>query len=501
MIFAEHKDAVMKRFATESGPVFNSDIPERIINRWHAQFMAVPGLAGIPANPRLINKFTLGADPEFLMTDRAGHVLNAQNFGLQSGLAFGMDTNGRLVELRPSPSRFALDVVSSVLAELRWMSLMVPETMTADSWITDPFHIRDGVGGHIHFARKLNVQSTKMDTGKLDKLFRVLMKIGFYDEHTCQVRINETHYGRFGDYRIQKHGYEYRSMPTWMNTPLTAYLAIVLAKLTLVPGSPLYDALSTIGPKGKITQYEEALTNTLRYYKGQDDDALIALRAIEMHGWPRCAKQSDFRPHWGIMYSQRKSVPEIVPDMITPSEGDRNAVFNYLTQGLPIPPSEPATTWTPTHYLKGFTSPYTYSPTRGRIGLGELISGMTVNTSLPLAVLPYDSRYVNVVMIPTKFYRNKAMLETIRKEIENWDEEVKFQETSTEFQISISVTMREPLKSPIVRKFLLSGLFPIWKVGDAKETSLEEYVARMAVTTKEPKKPEAPKWVSKELKD
>ena len=64
----------------------------------------------VPAVPRLLNHFKLGADPEFAFLNE-GKQHSAHDFGLRAGLCFGADNNGRLVELRPRASRYAVEVV------------------------------------------------------------------------------------------------------------------------------------------------------------------------------------------------------------------------------------------------------------------------------------------------------------------------------------------------------------------------------------------------------
>src|SRR5947209_1620987 len=54
----------------------------------------------VPVSPRLINHFPVGADPELVFTNLENEQVPAVNFRLSAGLSFGMDNNGRLVELR-----------------------------------------------------------------------------------------------------------------------------------------------------------------------------------------------------------------------------------------------------------------------------------------------------------------------------------------------------------------------------------------------------------------
>src|SRR5581483_4609146 len=39
------------------------------------------------------------------------------------------------------------------------------------------------------------------------------------------------HYGMPGDFRLQTHGYEYRTFPSWLDSPALAFISITLAKL------------------------------------------------------------------------------------------------------------------------------------------------------------------------------------------------------------------------------------------------------------------------------
>src|SRR5271166_3954276 len=73
-------------------------VPSHMMQRWVNRLLALP--KGFAGQRRYVNRFKLGADPEFVFLHN-GVRINAQNLGLSQGLAYGMDNNGRLTEIRP----------------------------------------------------------------------------------------------------------------------------------------------------------------------------------------------------------------------------------------------------------------------------------------------------------------------------------------------------------------------------------------------------------------
>src|SRR5438105_15380826 len=114
-------------------PLILSAVPEALRTKWMERFYTATRPEKVPTQPRLLNHFKLGADPEFAIARQVGpqnEIFYAEQLQLIAGLCVGADNNGRLVELRPAPSRFALEVVASMLSELRWLAVIRPKTAT-----------------------------------------------------------------------------------------------------------------------------------------------------------------------------------------------------------------------------------------------------------------------------------------------------------------------------------------------------------------------------------
>lgn len=294
-----------------------------------------------PRTPRLINRFSLGADPEFVFIDKLDHYMYAENLGLNTLQAFGCDMAGRQAELRAHPSKFALRVVASLVDTLRWMAYAHPTSVTY-KWAAMAFNGRDGIGGHVHFGRRR--PDLEHDKVILDTTTMTLLGLGVINKSFFDQRVRETRaYGGYGDVRRQSHGYEYRTLPTQMASPWMFYFTLVLNKLVLYQGSA-WKPLPANAAKEVTALFEK--------FADRDDDAAIALKALKLYGLPRDVN-TDFKQIWGVETNpyllSNKVDPErlFFPSTIRPQEETCNELFDFLVQGTAIPKRIPSCTWTP----------------------------------------------------------------------------------------------------------------------------------------------------------
>lgn len=349
-------------------------------------------LAKVPAQPRLVNHFMLGADPEFMFIAN-GKPVHAEALKLTAGLCVGADNNGRLVELRPKPSRFALKVLASVASELKWLALMYPKALDCE-WKAGAYAGQDGLGGHVHFGRKraalpLGPSCPYTDAHEviaLDHLEMLLESSEVFSKRECTLRRKESHgghYGNLSDVRAQAHGWEYRTLPSWLNSPWLAYLSLVLSKL-VVHDHSFGEMLPTVV---NASQARRWIRNILARFKDLDDDARIAYLGLDVWGLPRATQNAtDFKEAWGIFglanpVNPPYQVPELLPPFIDPSQTDVEEMFRLIVYGkaissfLPSPPTWPFQTL-PMGYLALQKS----TNTRVSPGLGELVwDGVTLH--------------------------------------------------------------------------------------------------------------------------
>jgi len=429
-------------------------LPSELPKKWLAKFYRTPKIEALSRSTRLVNRFMVGADPEFTLADGIGKLVHANTFKLHVGLAFGADLAGRPVELRPAPSRFALDVLASILTELRWMALTVPKIRECQ-WFARPYVEHDGIGGHVHFGRK-RLDKRDREVNGLDRLASMLTALDVFDRRAVQQRNEDTVYGKFGDVRDQAHGYEYRTLPTWLSSPWLAYLTLVLSKLAV------YDPMlieKSVPSKG-------TLRNLLAFYKGLDDDAMIAYAALERFGWPK-QDVGDFKSAWGLTYPKDLLPTKVlIPEVIEPTDEDRQQIFNLLVKGTPIPAVVPKPNWGPTTLPEGYYPLAYHSDTTGgprRRGFGELMAGLAHHENAKVRIETGEGDPLRILH-PTGLKIPREFSGT----------QIKFY-PNEEVIIYIGQRFREDANKMVqLKKFLLEH-FPVWKFADVKPDSFKEF--------------------------
>jgi hypothetical protein len=298
------------------------------------------GIEIYPRTARLVNRFSLGSDPEFILNSASGKYVYAESCGLTTSRAFGADMAGRQAEIRAYPSKFALKVVASIVDSLRWMAYVHLAETGPLVWSAISYNGKDGCGGHIHLGRRR--PNRQEDAKLLDELCGTLIRTGVFNKRLFDNRAYNTHYGKYGDIRPQSHGYEYRTLPTQMASPWLTYFVLVVNKLLI------YDR-----------NLSKTIPELLYEYKDRDDDAAIALQALQKWGMPT-EDTSDFRTRWGVpMWDASQLVPNSLddrffPSVIKPEEDTCHELFEYLTQGTQMPLRTPPPTWEPYRLPMGF---------------------------------------------------------------------------------------------------------------------------------------------------
>lgn len=446
-------------------------IPTRLLDKWWGQFKDAPAITTIPNNPRLVNRFTIGADPEFSLT-QDGKPFPVMKIGLQTGLAFGMDMNGRLAELRPTPSRFALDVVASMLAELRWMALYIPNSLRYQ-WLSSPFDGQDGVGGHVHLARQRDEQGRLLDIDGLSFLYHSLTRIGVFSKELNDIRKSQTKYGQPNDIRPQKYGFEYRAFPTWMDSPWLAYLVLVLSKLAVYSPRLVRNIFDNTNRTPKAL--ERAIVNMLAFFKNVDDDAWIAFNAFKKWGLP---KQGgiDFRANWGILYPKQPALPagRYYPSMIAGGDAERQAIFDYLVNKAAIKPDLPICNWEPRGIPDDYEWLMNVVQTYHKIGVGEISNELVCHKNCIVDITSMDHK--DIITVYYNQYKCEEGAKALKSLLPNLVLSWKQLEGPGKLMLYLPTSLRTFDTIPKVKRVLTSGLFPLWKVGDVKADSFNSWV-------------------------
>jgi len=453
------------------------NVPQAKIEKWFGNLLKVP--KDFSGFHRYVNRFKLGADPEFIFQgdisseNEDGEIRNhplrvdAQAVHLKQGLAFGADNNGRLAELRPYPSRSALGVCASILVTLRWLAVLNP-TLLKLQWISGAYLYDDGIGGHVHFGSKR--PNRKEEILALDSVEELLVGLNTFPVQEVRARRGgDRHgnapYGLKGDYRLQTHGYEYRTWPSWLDSPELAFLTITLSKLAVQDPSLLkYRASRTIGRK-----YQQ-IRNLLAYYKDTDDDARLALLLVSRR-FPRHIG-GDFKVRWGLgkVEATRPSEVKIVPPCIKPEAEDIQELFQALFTDTPLSFRMPKLNWSPISAPTGYEMLIDTTNTIHQKGLGEMIWDVCGSKNYLFHIEGAGPGGPGV-SIP------RALYERLPKTARNnrWVEPYSDGKKSA---IYISATLREdPRVASKIRNWLLNGAFPLWRVKDVTADSLAQWKA------------------------
>ena len=420
-------------------------VPEFLLTRWKERFYGVNPMVKYPTEPRLVNHYSIGADPEFGFVTATGTYTHAANLNLNTLSAFGCDLCGRQAELRAAPSKFVLEVVASMVDELRWLSLSRPITRKY-KWISNGFIGGDGFGGHIHFGRKQ--PGIKSAIKSLDWLTWKLSQVGVLNGF--EQRRAGTHYGRERDYRVQPYGYEYRGISTWLCNPFIAHLTLTLAKLCI-----LHDLTKAQDDINKMNIF-----SILSMFQNEDDDARIALQGLKLRKDIAMGSDDDMKKHWGIYTGTNSNPNAFYPPIIQPSRTTKHELFLYLTKGLPLKETVPEVTWNPSVLQK---DEFPVEIQQHVAGLSEIAQGLLSkyvpvelhSSGGPATLFTLPARYritpesINKQMAKLKLPRAAFRLGTENKLVADITRRI-----ANNFVVDLEVVN-------LYKKLLTSGAFPI----------------------------------------
>jgi hypothetical protein len=454
-------------------------VPAELVQAWINRFYSTTRRVPIYVDtPRLVNASKLGADPEFMLATKPPQgqqlkYLSAQNSGLETMRAFGSDMSGRQAELRAYPDRSALRVVASLVDTLRYMALSTVGTewqwLAPAMWITENGRY-DGFGGHIHLGRRR--PDRESNVMGLDIITNALITGECVDKSGALHRRGHTAYGKYGDWRSQEHGFEYRTMPTWLDSPWSAFLTLTLCKLV-----PRFWTEGTTTLINKKPMALEFMHNLLRMYANLDDDAALALWSWDNFGPPKYSSE-DFQTKWGAFLAITPSYFHMYyPSVIKPSEITCREVYWYLRQRAAIPNQAPIgdPTWTPTELPAGFSvlsiNPHVYGTAeigQGLVSKYAVFLGASAGQVPSLCLDVLEGLRLDLRTIRAAYTRISS-IEGPLKLILRKPGDSKY---DIRIMLQYSGHRPEPILTSEVRRFLVdSGLFPIVRVTEIDRLS------------------------------
>ena len=464
--FKELREGVLLRGWLKAGdvpaPVRDAIGAERVaawFTRLHAPSTLTPDLQRM----RLINHFAIGADPELAFVTAEGGLLYPESaFNMGQGTCFGADGCGRIAELRAAPNRSALYVTASLLKAMRMAVHQYPGCSEL-FWVAYPFAGRDGIGGHIHFGRK-RYQARDRDVLALNTLDDVFKALGVFSMQGCLKRAGT--YGAKSDVRPQRHGYEYRTFPTWLGSPWQTFLVLTVAKLVVHSGV----RLGTVRPADHIN-------TLLAAYKSVDDDALIAHRVLANQGIP-IQLYGDIRSAWGIEATQgEKRRWAYLPAIAEPTHNELNELFEHFVKHTALTLRAPEVDNTVLTLPVGFRPLSTWTHT----SCTELSAGLAAHLDYPVGLYPV-SEYMPRVIV--KYHSiAQAWVRRVDAELTKMrgvnHRVMMNNDPDSEAPVTIYTNYsfrHDPHLVAQMRALLTSGLFPIWTIDEVNARRSYELV-------------------------
>ncbi|NQX64726.1 hypothetical protein HQN90_01165 [Paenibacillus alba] len=275
---------------------------------------------GLAKELRRKERVMLGSDPEFLLLSPQGKVVFADRFLTREG-EVGCDAivlSGQrlilpLAELRPQPSTDPRELARNLQATMQLATRKIADESLA--WLSGGMPVGGyPLGGHIHFSRCwLN--------GHLLRALDNYLALPLILIEGDTTRERRPRYGFLGDFRKKSHGgFEYRTLPSWMQSPVITRGIFALASLIadnywLLTRQPLQEpdvqAAYYCGDKQRLQPTVAKLWQDLEHLNGYEvyaaDLNRLQARVMSMEPWD---ERADIRKAWKIAPYHRKEAFE-----------------------------------------------------------------------------------------------------------------------------------------------------------------------------------------------
>jgi len=240
----------------------------------------------------------IGADPEFLLVGPDGRVVSASRYFSRDGAA-GSDAlrvSGQLrcpvAELRPDPAVDPDGLMRGIRGLLRRAEALTAAAGRPLRWLAGGMPVPGfALGGHLHLSIPPSARLLRV----LDSC--VALPLAAAEDARAVKR--RPRYGALGDFRVKSHGFEYRTPPSWLVSPLAAQAAFAIALLAARHTAELAMLTGLPGetPDAMARRVHDAMRRVSGYavYRRWIAPFFAALERGAV--W---REDADFRPKWGL---------------------------------------------------------------------------------------------------------------------------------------------------------------------------------------------------------
>lgn len=253
----------------------------------------------MPSNLRLLNTFKIGSDPEFVVLAADGSLCTAEDLNIPHAGAVGYDHGGRVLEIRPRPSRHARTHLRSIALLLTQDSRLATARKQA-RWqagaMSTALQGHEPLGGHIHLDVPYADEASKQRIAAMGRLTKQLEDCEVFPRKDCDWRRRDwPQYGGYDNVRPAGHNYrlEYRAPASWLFSPRVALYALTAYKLACA--AP--EATACLSAEGSARE----LRKFMESFRGKDDDADYILEKFLEHGGLKTIKgdpDADVKAVW-----------------------------------------------------------------------------------------------------------------------------------------------------------------------------------------------------------
>lgn len=181
-----------------------------------------------PVIPSNWPEFTLGSDPEMILKYKTNFVSSVpwMNCSRDMGYgSFGNDGHDYTAEWRPAPSTTPIGMVEH-LQQCFIQAVKENPGLAEMKWCAGSYKGGEPIGGHIHFGMGKEPLMCELLNRFLAAPFTLLE-----DPKEAVARKVKHSYGRLGDWREQRWGWEYRTLSaSWIYSPTVALAVLSVAK-------------------------------------------------------------------------------------------------------------------------------------------------------------------------------------------------------------------------------------------------------------------------------
>ena len=237
----------------------------------------------------LLNNFLLGADPEFAILED-GHLRQFQG-AVDRYAPWGLDHGNWVMELHPKPEFSVRQMIANLKVSFNDFAIAAPlGKWRAGARVAAPERVVT-LGGHVHVDQP---SCSGSQAAALDLFTQHLERLDILPRVECEER-RTSHYGRYGDIRVEHGHFEYRTFPSWLFSQRVTKLCFTGTKLAIIdPTGPA----ETLGSPDRASI--PLLKSFFERFQHRDDDVDWLLASSLFERKLNVRPDRDLRDVWKV---------------------------------------------------------------------------------------------------------------------------------------------------------------------------------------------------------